>query len=88
LKKKQVLKKKLILIISLTFIFQTTIILASFLHKKNDLSAQNITHPVNLEEQPNKIITKIIDNKNKAAFNIRLTNPQKTIDQANSALLL
>ena len=88
MKKKQLLKKKLILIISLTFIFQTTIILASFLHKKNDLSAQNITHPVNLEEQPNKIITKIIDNKNKAAFNIRLTNPQKTIDQANSALLL
>ena len=82
------LKKKLILIISLTFIFQTTIILASFLHKKDDFSAQNITHPVNLEEQSNIIITKIIDNKNKAAFNLRLTNPQKTIDQANSALLL
>lgn len=55
---------------------------------KDDFSLQQINLLFGLEKQPKLIDTKSIDNRNKAAFDLRLTNPQKTIDYANSALLL
>jgi len=58
------------------------------LYSKDDFSLQQITLLFGVEKQPELIDTKSIDNKNKAAFDLRLTNPQKTIDYANSTLLV
>ena len=56
--------------------------------RKDDFSLQHLKLLTGLEEQPKLIDTKSIDTKNKAAFDLRLTNPQKTIAYANSTLLL
>jgi tetratricopeptide (TPR) repeat protein len=56
------------------------------LHRKNDFSLYRINLLFGLEKEPKLSDNKSIDIKNKAAFDLRLTNPQKTIDFANSAL--
>ena len=82
------MKRKQILPIVLIFIFIASIRLVSPLSRKDDFSFQHMKLLIGLKEQPKLIDAKSIDTKNKAAFDLRLTNPQKTIDYANSTLLV
>jgi tetratricopeptide (TPR) repeat protein len=82
------LKRKLILLFSLIFILLTATILVSTFHTEKNSDAPQSNLFLDFERQSKLINTRVIDDKNKTAFNSRLTNPLKTIEYANSALIL
>jgi len=82
------LKRKHTLLTSIILLFLTTTILVSPLQTKKNFDLPQMNLFLGFERQSKLIDIRFIDEKNKTAFNSRLTNPQKTIEYANSALIL
>jgi tetratricopeptide (TPR) repeat protein len=82
------LKRKHTLLTSIILLFLTTTILVSPLQTKKNFILPQMNLFLGFERQSKLIDIRFIDEKNKTAFNSRLTNPQKTIEYANSALIL